>query len=214
MALSEDLVASRGRSRLHAGAPYALELAVIGVIYFALAKIGLMLASINPSASPIWPPTGLALAALLLRGYRVWPAILVGAFAANAHHRRLARDLARHRRRQHDRRPARRLPDQRAVGRQGDLRKPGRRRPLRAAVASCRPRSCATIGVTSLAAGGLAEPAAIGSVWLTWWLGDLAGALAGHAGDRAVGGGGRPQVRAAASCSNRSSSSASPARSA
>ena len=84
MALSEDLVASHGRSRIYAGASYALELAVVGLIYFALAKLGLMLASINPSASPIWPPTGLALAALILRGYRVWPAILVAAFVANA----------------------------------------------------------------------------------------------------------------------------------
>ena len=48
-----------------------------------LAKLGLQLASINPSASPIWPPTGLALAAVLLWGLRVWPAIFIGAFAAN-----------------------------------------------------------------------------------------------------------------------------------
>ena len=46
-------------------------------------KLGLRLASINPSASPIWPATGLALAAVLLGGLRLWPAILVGAFAAN-----------------------------------------------------------------------------------------------------------------------------------
>ena len=49
-----------------------------------LAKLGLQLASINPSASPIWPPTGLALAAVLLGGLRIWPAIFIGAFAANA----------------------------------------------------------------------------------------------------------------------------------
>ena len=84
MALSEDLVASRGRSRLQARArPTRSSSASSALIYFALAKIGLMLASINPSASPIWPPTGLALAALLLRGYRVWPAILIAAFVAN-----------------------------------------------------------------------------------------------------------------------------------
>ena len=52
--------------------------------YFVLAKLGLRLASINPSASPIWPPTGLALAAVLLGGSRIWPAIFIGAFAANA----------------------------------------------------------------------------------------------------------------------------------
>ena len=46
--------------------------------------MGLLLASINPSATPIWPPTGLALAAVLLRGYRISPAIFVGALIVNA----------------------------------------------------------------------------------------------------------------------------------
>ncbi len=41
------------------------------------------LAIINPSASSVWPPTGIALAALLILGYDVWPAILIGAFAVN-----------------------------------------------------------------------------------------------------------------------------------
>ena len=45
---------------------YAIELLGIGLAYFVLAKIGLALASIHPSASPIWPPTGLALAAVML----------------------------------------------------------------------------------------------------------------------------------------------------
>jgi hypothetical protein len=58
---------------------YALELFGIGLAYFILAKIGLALASIHPSASPIWPPTGLALAAVMFRGYRIWPAIFLGA---------------------------------------------------------------------------------------------------------------------------------------
>src|SRR5437660_12175222 len=63
---------------------YAAELAAIGFGYFALAKFGLALASLHPSASPIWPPTGFALAIVLLRGYRVWPAIFLGALLANA----------------------------------------------------------------------------------------------------------------------------------
>jgi hypothetical protein len=37
----------------------------------------------NMSASPVWPPTGIALAALLVLGLRVWPAIFVGAFLVN-----------------------------------------------------------------------------------------------------------------------------------
>ncbi|MFZ2079890.1 MAG: MASE1 domain-containing protein, partial [Xanthobacteraceae bacterium] len=43
-----------------------------------------MLPAINPAATPLWPPTGVALAFVLLRGYRVWPAILVSSFSANA----------------------------------------------------------------------------------------------------------------------------------
>ena len=52
--------------------------------YFAAAKLGLELASATPSVTAIWPPTGVALAALLLGGRRLWPAVAVGAFAANA----------------------------------------------------------------------------------------------------------------------------------
>ena len=53
-------------------------------IYFAIAKLGLRYATIGPSISPVWPPTGLAIAALVLLGLRYWPAILAGAFLANA----------------------------------------------------------------------------------------------------------------------------------
>jgi integral membrane sensor domain MASE1 len=52
-------------------------------VYFVAGKLGLMLAFVNPSASPVWPPTGIALAALLLMGYRVWPGIFLGAFLVN-----------------------------------------------------------------------------------------------------------------------------------
>src|SRR5205814_8103973 len=37
-------------------------------------------AVLNPNATAVWPPAGVALAALLLVGYDVWPAIMVGAF--------------------------------------------------------------------------------------------------------------------------------------
>ena len=83
MISSNHASASRGGSRIWARAAYALELFVVGALYFLMAKAGLALASINPSATPIWPATGLALAAVLIRGYRIWPAILLGAFAAN-----------------------------------------------------------------------------------------------------------------------------------
>src|SRR5215467_11357490 len=42
-----------------------------------------LFATVNASASPVWPPTGLAIASLLLGGRRLWPGVFVGAFAAN-----------------------------------------------------------------------------------------------------------------------------------
>ncbi len=51
--------------------------------YFVAGKLGLRLAFVNPSATPVWPNTGIALAAFLLAGVEVWPAILLGAFLVN-----------------------------------------------------------------------------------------------------------------------------------
>jgi PAS domain S-box-containing protein len=65
-------------------ATYTLELIAIAMAYFGLAVSGLLIPWINPTATPLWPPTGLALALVLLRGYRIWPAILVGAFLSTA----------------------------------------------------------------------------------------------------------------------------------
>src|SRR5262245_30443277 len=56
---------------------------ILAAIYFIAGKLGLMLASLHASASPVWPPAGIALAALLLLGYRAWPAIFIGAFLVN-----------------------------------------------------------------------------------------------------------------------------------
>ncbi|MGA2815683.1 MAG: MASE1 domain-containing protein [Xanthobacteraceae bacterium] len=63
-------------------ARYVLELAIVAAGYAGLAEAGQMLPSINLTATPLWPPTGLglALALFLLRGYRIWPAILLGSF--------------------------------------------------------------------------------------------------------------------------------------
>src|SRR5262245_11057443 len=58
-------------------------LAVLFAIYFAAGKLGLSLAVVNPSASAVWPPTGIAIGALLVMGLEVWPAIFVGALAVN-----------------------------------------------------------------------------------------------------------------------------------
>jgi len=59
-----------------------LNLAIC-LLYVVSGKIGLSFATVNPSATAIWPPTGIALASLLLFGNRVIPAIFVGAFVVN-----------------------------------------------------------------------------------------------------------------------------------
>src|SRR5437868_10099252 len=53
------------------------------LLYFISGKLALKFAFLNASASAVWPCAGLALAALLLFGYRVWPAIFAGAFLVN-----------------------------------------------------------------------------------------------------------------------------------
>src|SRR5881227_796733 len=60
-----------------------LVIGLLTLVYFIAGKFGLMLASLHASASPVWPPAGIALAALLVFGYRTWPAIFVGAFLVN-----------------------------------------------------------------------------------------------------------------------------------
>src|SRR5262245_27940983 len=55
-----------------------------GLPYFVLGRSRLALALIRPGASPIWPPSGFALAAIVLWGYRAWPAIFLGAMIAKA----------------------------------------------------------------------------------------------------------------------------------
>jgi integral membrane sensor domain MASE1 len=63
---------------------YALAIAAVAAVYYGAAKLGLSLAFTTPSVTAVWPPTGIALAAVLLLGYRIWPGIALGAFLANA----------------------------------------------------------------------------------------------------------------------------------
>jgi integral membrane sensor domain MASE1 len=64
-------------------APRIAVALAVAVGYMVAGKLGLHFASLHASASPIWPPAGIALAALLLFGYSLWPAVLVGAFVVN-----------------------------------------------------------------------------------------------------------------------------------
>lgn len=63
---------------------YVVQLLVVGTIYFFLVRIGLELASTYPGTALIWPPAGFAMAAVIIGGYRVVPAIFAAAYLAYA----------------------------------------------------------------------------------------------------------------------------------
>src|SRR5438552_14429365 len=69
--------------RVFPGTRRLLAVTALALIYFVAGKIGLSFASLNPSASAVWPPTGIALAALLVLGRRVWPGVFIGALLVN-----------------------------------------------------------------------------------------------------------------------------------
>jgi diguanylate cyclase (GGDEF)-like protein len=63
--------------------PYAGQVALMAAIYFGAARISLVLAIPPGYATAVWPPSGIALAAVLLLGRRMWPGIWLGAAFAN-----------------------------------------------------------------------------------------------------------------------------------
>jgi integral membrane sensor domain MASE1 len=62
---------------------YGILMTVTAVVYFMAARLSLLLAVGNTNASSVWPPSGIALAVILLWGYRMGPAIFTGALFAN-----------------------------------------------------------------------------------------------------------------------------------
>jgi signal transduction histidine kinase len=72
-----------GKTYLRSRAGYALRLGGVAVVYFAAARLSLNLALVHGQVTPIWPPTGIALVAVLTFGRSIWPAIAIAAFAVN-----------------------------------------------------------------------------------------------------------------------------------
>src|SRR5712691_431685 len=157
--------------------PRWLSFAALVIVYVLAAKLGLRFAVVHASATPLWPPTGIALAALVLGGHRWWPAIFLGAFVANvttagsvATSLGIAAGNA-----------AEALAGAALVRRFADGRHAfALPRTIFAFVFGAgfaAPVLSATAGVSSLVLGGYAAWADAGAIWLTWWLGDVAGAL-------------------------------------
>lgn len=154
-----------------------LQVVSFAVVYVVAARIGFRAAFVAEQVSPVWPPAGLALGAVLYFGARVWPAVWLGAVTAN---------LTTH------------LPLMAACGiatgntlealvgasllrRFGDVdwSLDGLRHVtvliLGAAVLST--AVSATIGVTTLCLAGLQPWTRFGLLWWIWWLGDATGDL-------------------------------------
>jgi signal transduction histidine kinase/CheY-like chemotaxis protein len=162
---------------LRRGIGYTVGLVGIGVIYFALAKGGFALASIHPSATPIWAPTGFALAMVLLRGYRAWPAIFAAALIANATTAgTIATAIAIAIGNSLEAVVGAYLINRWSNGRNTFSTPNSVARFALICVVIATPIS-ASIGLTSLAGAGYVEMTNFANIWVTWWLGDVAGAL-------------------------------------
>jgi signal transduction histidine kinase/ActR/RegA family two-component response regulator len=145
-------------------------------VYFIAGKFGLMLASLHVSASPVWPPAGIALAALLVFGYRAWPAIFVGAFLVNVTTAgNVATSLAIASGNTLEAVCGAWLVNRFAGGTTVFDRPQGVFKFALAAVVST--IISPAFGLTSLALAGFADWTNYGAIWLTWWLGDTTGDL-------------------------------------
>ena len=163
-------------ARIRSGRPEAsVWVLVLALVYFGSAKLGLGLAFATPSVTADWPPTGIALAALVLGRRSLWPGVLLGAFLANA-----TTDV----------------PVYTAAGiavgntlealvgawlldRMGFRPTLQRLRDIFALIlfaAVISTAISATIGLASLSLGDSLSEGAL-STWRVWWLGDMAGDL-------------------------------------
>ena len=156
--------------------PTLPAIGILIFVYFIAGKFGLMLASLHVSASPVWPPAGIALGALLVLGYRAWPAIFIGAFFVNVTTAgNVATSLAIASGNTLEAFCGAWLVNRFAGGTTVFDRPQGVFNfALAAAVSTI---IGPAFGVTSLALAGFADWANYGAIWLTWWLGDATGDL-------------------------------------
>ena len=166
----------RAATGLRPEARFLVGLAALAVLYLGAAKLSLLLAIPPGFATPVWPPAGIALAALLLYGARLWPAIWIAAFLANFDtgspwlapaaiatgntlEALIACALVR-----------------RFVGADAQFRRPEAAFRFAAAIA-LGALVAASIGIAALALSGLVGPGHRVVNWYTWWQGDMTGMM-------------------------------------
>ncbi|PYL55626.1 MAG: hypothetical protein DMF29_01460, partial [Verrucomicrobia bacterium] len=156
--------------------PTLPAIGALTLIYLAAGKLALQLAFVNASASPVWPPAGIALAALLVFGYRVWPAIFIGAFAVNFWTTlNILSSLGIASGNTLEALCGAWLVNRFAGGTQVFDRPQNVFKFALAAIIST--ALSPTVGVTSLAVSGFAQWSSYWPIWATWWLGDASGVL-------------------------------------
>jgi sigma-B regulation protein RsbU (phosphoserine phosphatase) len=156
---------------------YLAQVTLLATAYLAAAMVGLALAIPPGNATAVWPSSGIALAAILLLGTRVWPGVWLGALLANtttavslataatiATGNTLEVLLAAW--------LYRRLLPQTEI-----LFQRARDAFLFALVAGAASVVAATVGGASLVLGGYAVWSQFLANWVTWWLGDVGGLM-------------------------------------
>src|SRR5947207_7552369 len=168
----------QGTRRVAPLGKYLVQIAIVCLAYVVAGKLGQATTSIRSSnLGPVWPAYGVALAAVLICGYRIWPAVASAAFvvaflspepyltalgqAAGATLAALAGAFVLHRFAKFDNSLSR-LRDALALSLLGGLGS--------AAVSAC-------IGVSVLRASHVHSYSGLGSAWLIYWLGDSTGVL-------------------------------------
>ncbi len=162
------------KSKTHAS--LLLKIVVLAVVYHLAARLGLKMAYVQINTSPVWPPTGIALAALLVFGIKLWPGVSLGVLLGslltgaplnlalgmalgNTLEALAGAYLLKHFFNFHN-----------AIDRIQDV--------VGLAIVSLFATTIsATIGTTTLVLIGLVGPDNLGAIWLTWWIGDLLGVL-------------------------------------
>jgi PAS domain S-box-containing protein len=152
-----------------------LRVVGIGIAYYVTAQLSLRLSVVEENITPLWPPTGIAVAAMLMLGKRVWPGILAAAFLVNvpinaelwaAAATGLGNTVA----------PIVAVVLLERVGFQRNLRR------LVDAVAIVwtalvAMTVSATVGTATLLLGGVIDGADLPAAWSAWWTGDAMGVL-------------------------------------
>jgi signal transduction histidine kinase len=155
---------------------WLLQVLLLAIIYHLAARLGLSMAYLQSNTSPVWPPTGIALAALLLLGTSRWPGVTIGVLLGSlltGAPLNLAMGMAVGntlealtaayilQRFLHFHPTLDRIQDVTGL----------------VVVAVFSTMISATMGASTLLLTGLAPRDAAGSIWVTWWIGDLLGAL-------------------------------------